>query len=199
MSNSKHDKAFTKNQIAKIGNTIIYLSQHITDLSKTKILKILYLLEEASIKKYGCPFFGIDFQLWKHGPVAKDIFIDLSDTPNLLRDYVKRSNDHSASFEGLREFSDDEFSDNDIEILDAIIGFVKDKNASYLVNHTHGANSLWRQSAIQEGVLELLEQDLKNSTESLVNFSLLFTEKSFLSEKYEAAKENLEFSRHLKS
>ncbi|HUB59364.1 MAG TPA: type II toxin-antitoxin system antitoxin SocA domain-containing protein [Puia sp.] len=69
---------YTKEQIDKIGNTIIYLSQHIRDLTKTKILKILFLLEEASIKRSGQPFIGIDFQLWKLGPVAKDIFIDSS-------------------------------------------------------------------------------------------------------------------------
>lgn len=50
------DIAFTRDQVDKIGNTIIYLSTKIPDLNKTKILKILFLLEEASIKKYGYPF-----------------------------------------------------------------------------------------------------------------------------------------------
>ena len=47
------DIAFNKDQIDKIGNTIIFLSKNMGDLNKTKILKLLFLLEEASIKKYG--------------------------------------------------------------------------------------------------------------------------------------------------
>src|SRR6266540_4153637 len=98
MSDTPKNKVFTRDQINKIGNAIIYLSGKITDLNKTKILKLLFLLEEASIKKYGHPFFGIDFQLWKHGPVVKDIFIDLSDeNPTLLNDFIERDPENSLN------------------------------------------------------------------------------------------------------
>lgn len=194
------DIAFTKNQIDKIGNTIIYLSNNMADLNKTKILKILYLLEEGSIKKYGYPFFGIDFQIWKLGPVAKDIFIDLSDeSPVLLSNYIKKDELNPSSFKAKTEFNDDEFSDNDIELLKIITDFAKDKSASYLVKCTHSANSLWRKSAIKSGVLELLEEELINSTEFNIDFSLLFENNPIFLEQFEEVKENLEFVRHLKS
>jgi uncharacterized phage-associated protein len=191
---------YTKEQIAKIGNTIIYLSQHMGDLTKTKILKILFLLEEASIKTSGHPFIGIDFQLWKLGPVAKDIFIDLSsdESPILLKEYIKRDTEDNKFFKPNSEFNNDEFSENDIKIMNIIIEFVKDKPASYLVKHTHGPNSLWRKSALQYGVLELLENELVNSTEYEVDFSLLFPKSTYLSEKFEDSKENLEFIKNLK-
>lgn len=194
------DIAFTKDQIDKIGNTIVYLSKEMEDLTKTKILKILFLLEEASIKKYGYPFFGIDFQIWKLGPVAKDIFIDLSEEPPfLLSGYIARDENNPSYFKSFRDFNDDEFSDNDIELLQIISSFVKDKNASTLVNITHSQNSLWRKSAIKNGVMELLEDELINSTEFNVDFSLLFENNSIMIEKYAEMKENLEFSKHLKS
>lgn len=191
---------YTKEQIDKIGNTIIYLSQHIGDLTKTKILKILFLLEEASIKKTGQPFIGMDFQLWKLGPVAKDIFIDLSsdESPVLLKDYIRRDSDDNKVFKAQAPFNNDEFSANDIKLMDIIIEFTKDKPASYLVKHTHGPNSLWRKSAVQYGVLELLENELVNSTEYEVDFSLLFPQSSYLSERFEDSKENLEFIKSLK-
>lgn len=195
-----HDKSFTKDQINKIGNAIIYLSKAIPELGKTKILKLLFLLEEACIRKYGHPFFGIDFQLWKHGPVAKDIFIDLSyDSPTLLAEFIEKDNQNSANFIAKKEFCDDEFSDNDIAIMDAIIEFSKDKPATYLVKHTHGKNSLWRKSAIKYGVLDILESELKNSTEYEVDFSLLFENSPYLKERFEDAKENMEVVRQLKS
>ncbi|WP_126972227.1 Panacea domain-containing protein [Gynurincola endophyticus] len=197
------NKAFTCDQIDKIGNTIIYLSKHIPELNKTKILKFLFILEESSIKKYGKPFFGIDFQLWKYGPVAKDIYIDLTssiptDSPNLLKDYIDRHPDNSEQFVAKKQFIDDEFSDNDIALLDQVIEFAKDKNASYLVQQTHGSNSLWRQSALKYGVLELLENELVNSTDYIIDFSLLFQEDSIDLQHYLECKENLSFSCHLK-
>lgn len=196
------NKAFTRDQINKIGNAIIYLSKKIPDLNKTKILKLLFVIEEACIKKFGHPFFGIDFQLWKLGPVAKDIFIDLSDeSPILLKDFVKKDPSNSCNFIAITEFSDDEFSDNDIELMDLIINFAKDKSASYLVSHTHSQNSLWRKSAIQYGVLEALENELLNSTEYPIDFNLLFDNPSmpsYLKERFEESKENLEFVKLLK-
>lgn len=194
------DIAFTRDQIDKIGNTIVYLSKQMADLSKTKILKILFILEEASIKKYGYPFFGIDFQIWKLGPVIKDIFIDLSEEkPSLLSEYISRDENNMSIFKSDKDFNDDEFSDNDIELLQIITTFVKDKNASTLVKITHSQNSLWRKSAIKNGVMELLEDELINSTEFNIDFSLLFENNPVMIDKFEEIIENLEFSKHLKS
>lgn len=194
------DIAFTKDQIDKIGNTIIYLSENIKDLNKTKILKLLFLLEEASIKKYGHPFFGIDFQIWKLGPVVKDIFIDLSeDAPYLLSKYISRDKNNLSFFKAKAEFNDDEFSDNDIDLLKTIINFAKDKTANNLIQHTHSHNSLWRKSAIRNGVLELLETEQINSTEHNIDFSLLFENNPEKQQQFEQVMENLEFVKHLKS
>jgi len=190
---------FTNQQINKIGNSIIYLSTKVGDLNKTKILKLLFLLEEASVKKYGTPFFGIDFQLWKLGPVLKDVYIDLSDENiTLLKDYIKRADYNPSEYVGIKDFEDDEFSDNDIYLLEKVIEFSKNKTARDLVNYTHGENSLWRKSAIKNGVLEQLEAKTLNSTEFNIDFSLLFEENNFLKEKYDSAVENLEFKKHLK-
>ena len=201
MNANIRNKAFTRDQINKIGNAIIYLSKKNPDLNKTKILKLLFLIEEACIKKFGHPFFGIEFQLWKLGPVVKDIFIDLSDeTPTLLNDFVKRDY-NTGNFVAKAEFNNDEFSDNDIELMDLIINFVKNKSAPYLVHHTHSQYSLWRKSAIKYGVLESLENELLNSTEYAIDFNLLFDNPSmpsYLKERFKDSKENQEFVKLLK-
>jgi len=58
-------------------------------LSKTKLLKLLYLLEEFSVKKYHVPFLDLKFEVWQAGPVAKDVFVDLSqDEPVMLKEFV---------------------------------------------------------------------------------------------------------------
>ena len=52
----------------KIGNALVYLSSHISDLSKTKLLKLVYLLDEVSIRKSGVPIFNLTYKVWKFGP-----------------------------------------------------------------------------------------------------------------------------------
>jgi uncharacterized phage-associated protein len=191
--------SFTTQQIDKLGNTLIYLSQKVGDFNKTKILKLLYLLEESSIKKFGHPFFGFDFQLWKYGPVLNDVYIDLSeDGLPLLKDYIKRADFNVSEFEPVKEFSDDEFSDNDIHLMDTIINFARNKTARDLVEHTHTDNSLWKQSAINYGILEQLESQKTTSTNYLIDFSLLFEDNSFFQDRYEDSKNNLQFINHLK-
>ncbi|MEO8108784.1 MAG: hypothetical protein ABI594_02075 [Ginsengibacter sp.] len=54
-----------KYQLDKLGDTLIYLSNNVGDFAKTKILKLLFLLEEKSIRDFGVPFFGFDFKVWK--------------------------------------------------------------------------------------------------------------------------------------
>ena len=191
--------SFTQQQIEKLGNSLIYLSQHVGEFTKTKILKLLFLLEESSIKKYGHPFFGFNFQIWKYGPVLNDVFIDLSDESlSLLGSFIKRSPHNNQEFEAKAAFNDDEFSENDIDLMDSIIKFAKHKTAKDLVDYTHGEKSLWRQSAIHYGILESLETQKTSSTDLLIDFSLLFENDSFLKERYLNAVENLHFINHLK-
>lgn len=193
-------KGYSRSQIDKIGNTLIYLSEHIQDLNKTKILKILFLLEEACIKKYGYPFFNIDFQIWQHGPVAKDVFIDLSDeNPAMFANYIEKDPERPGIFKKKNTFSDAEFSDNDFVLLDLIIAFAKDKNARTLVEMLHGDHSLWRRSAIKFGILEQLGGDGLRSTNYEIDFNLLFEDNEEMRERYESALETRDFIRAFKS
>ena len=194
------NNSFTSQQINKLGNTLVYLANNVGELNKTKILKLRYLIEEKSIKKFGYPFFGFNFQLWKFGPVLKDIYIDLSEeSPQILAKYITRADYDSNLFVPITEFNDDEFSDNDMFLLDSIVDFARHKNASDLVDFTHAENSLWKLSALKNGVYEQLEAKELNSTEYLIDFSLLFDDNTFQKERYESAVDNLAFINHFKS
>lgn len=189
----------THQQVQKLGNTIIYLAANVGELSKTKILKLLFLLEESSVKRFGYPFFGLNFQIWKLGPVLKEVYIDLSEeTPNLLKDFIERDPFDEKIYVAKSEFNDDQFSDNDIYLLEKIKDFARHKTAKDLINYTHEENSLWRKSAIKNGILQELESAEVNSTEHVIDFSLLFENDGDLKERYLESLENLEFIHHLK-
>lgn len=167
---------FNKNQLEKIGNTVVYLSENIPQLSKTKLLKLLYILDEISIKKSGIPFLNLKYKVWKFGPVSEELFIDLSSEPKLLEDFIEKNNDQGINYvTPIVGFNDDEFSDNDIELMDFIIEKFGNKSAKDLISYTHRTNSPWYNTAKENGVLELLEKEIINNTEYLIDMGQLIS------------------------
>ena len=164
----------SNDQIDKVGNSIIYLSEKIGELSKTKALKLIYILDELSIKKSGIPFFNLKYKVWKFGPVSEEIFIDLSSETTLLKDYIERTSEEGITvIKPIVDFNDDEFSDNDIDLLDFVIEKFGDKTAKDLVYYTHRKNSPWHNTAKENSVLELLEKEEINNTELLIDMASL--------------------------
>jgi len=171
-------KAYSKCDIDKIGNAIIYLAEKIPDLSKTKLLKLLYLLEESFAKKYQLPFLNLEFEVWQAGPVARDIFIELSDEPILLKDYIILEKKNDAIYiKPNADFSDDEFSDNEIDMLDLIVAHFGSLTAAELVNRTHQKNSNWYKVAKDKGLLYLFENRLTNSSDEKIDLTWYMDEK----------------------
>ena len=66
-------KAYAMSDIEKLGNAVVYIAERVPDLSKTKLLKLLYFMEEYSVKRFHTPFLGLPFEVWQSGPVVKDV------------------------------------------------------------------------------------------------------------------------------
>jgi hypothetical protein BACCOPRO_01416 len=159
----------TKN---KLGNTLIYMAERVADLSKTKALKLLYLMEERMVLKYHVPFLGIPYEVWQAGPVAKDVFIDLSDGPYLLKDYIKTDLVCSATYlVAVKPFCDDEFSECEIVMMDDILNKYGKMTAADLVNETHKKGTLWYQEASQNGLLEAFQNHECNNSDLKIDFT----------------------------
>jgi uncharacterized phage-associated protein len=191
---------YSRADIAKLGNAIIFLAERLRPLSKTKLLKLVYLLEEASVRTHGLPFFNMRFAVWKHGPVAKDLFIELSaEEPVLLSEYINRVEDNGITYVVPKlNFSDDEFSDNEIDLLDFVAETYRGYSAQQLVELTHRKHSLWYQTARETGVLEFLEKGQLNATEEEIDFIKLLEEMPEKAKMYSDQREFLEQSRALK-
>jgi len=158
--------SYTSDQIEKIGNTIVYLISKLENPSKTRILKFLYILDELSIKKSGIPFLNLGYQVWKFGPVAKDIFVEFSSSPSMLKKFIDRESVKNHSYLTAKvEFSDDEFSENELELLEEVAEKYKSYSTEDLIKITHREKSPWRNAAIKYGVLEDLLGDKISSTD----------------------------------
>lgn len=165
-------ESLSKEQIEKLGNTMIFLAERITPLTKTHILKLIYIIEEISIRKYGLPFFNLKFQVWKFGPVSVDLFADLSDKPVLFSNFLDRkSDDENAIFTAKKAFSDDEFSQKEISLLEEITERFKYCTTRELVVHTHRKDSSWSRTAVKYGIKDQLEAGTLPTTQIEVDMT----------------------------
>ncbi len=163
---------YSRNQIDKLGNGLIYLIEKMGFLPKTSLLKLVYILDEYSVKKRGFPMFNLQYEIWKYGPVCQDLYIEFNDGASLLKDYIKSEVvDNAILVTPISTFNDDEFSDSDIAIFDEIVTTFSDKNTTYLVDYTHQKNSLWHITAKKYGVLEALLNEEINATDFKIDFA----------------------------
>lgn len=169
----KEYSIISSEQIEKIGNAIIYLSDEIGPLSKTKILKLLYILDEISIKKSGIPFFNLTYKVWKFGPVSEEVFIDLSTDLSMFKPFIKEI--EGKLYTSVSNFNNDEFSNNDVKLLDFVIEHYGSFTAKELIDFTHRKNAPWYIAAVEHEVLELLTSETINNTEIIVDFSSLIS------------------------
>ncbi|HVY73522.1 MAG TPA: Panacea domain-containing protein [Puia sp.] len=191
---------YTKNQLDKIGNTLIYLCKHLESASKTHLLKLVFIIEEISIRKFGVPFFNIRFDVWKLGPVSRDLYIELTSEPTLLSKYIRKEN--GADWQKIipnTEFSDEEFNDIEIKFLEEIVSRFKYCTAKELINYTHKKNSLWYNTAQKHGVLEALEAGEINSTDYEIDLSDAIQDDQNKLSLYNSYKEYAQHSKMLKS
>ncbi|HSC53294.1 MAG TPA: Panacea domain-containing protein [Phnomibacter sp.] len=195
--------SYTKNQIDKLGNAIIFLCEKLlpyTQISKTHILKLVFILEEISVKRFGIPFFGLRFDVWKLGPVSKDLYIDLSGEPNLLSAFIDISNNADRSIISPKlPFSDDEFNDIEIQLMEDIAERFKYCTATELINFTHRKDSPWFVTAQRHGLVEILEAGETNATNIEIDLSELIKEDEAKLAIYRSHQEFLKQTKSLKS
>lgn len=113
---------YTKNQLDKLGNAIIFLCNKMSlfgPVSKTQVLKLGYILEEFSIRQWGTPFFGLHFKVWKMGPVSPDLYLEFTEGPSLLSAFITvQYQDQRTVVSPAKPFCDDEFSDQELALLE---------------------------------------------------------------------------------
>ena len=165
---------FSKSDRAKLGNTIVYISNKVQHLHKTKLLKLLYLMEESMVKAYHVPFLAIPYETWKLGPVQKDVFVEISDgAKDLLAEYICVN--PNEEIEARAEFDDSEFSDAEIGMMDSVLKKYGRCSAEQLVELLHKEGGLWYQTASENGLIEAFNENLENNSDVRLDFSHLLS------------------------
>lgn len=169
----------------KIGNLIIYLVDKIQEKYRqkvylTKLLKLLYLVDETSVKETGVPVTGLDYRVWRMGPVAYDVYKDLMyDKSEKLSFFAearkeqprKDGQEESAWIKSVNAFDDSEFSDYEMNLIDRVIdqyGYLQGKG---LVELLHEDGSLWKKLVDEKSLDKKFEQE--NTSSYKIDFAQL--------------------------
>jgi len=129
-----------KFDIEKFYNMVIFFSQNIEKLWKTKLLKLIFYSEFINYKKFNTSIAGTPFIHWPHGPVPKRIYalIDI-----LIEDYKAiEMQDISDHYEGSiiinkKDFNPSIFSKEELETLNLVLNKFKNYSSKELCNQTH--------------------------------------------------------------
>lgn len=149
----------------KVGNTILYIAQKAKYPYKTEILKLLFLMEERMVQQYHIPFLAIPFSVWRLGPVSIDIFQELSDGPVIFDEYITlQQSDSVVKVLPKKAFDEDEFSDAELSMMKSIMDKYGWMNSSQLIEETHKDGSLWKITALENGLLDDFETKRASSS-----------------------------------
>jgi uncharacterized phage-associated protein len=176
----------------KIGNLMILLAEKLNPLYHTKLIKLLYLIDEAAVKDDGIPVTWLDYKVWQYGHVAPETFF-IKDNNHLFAGYVNTiKEENKMIITPAVEFKVDSFSEYELEIIDKVIAKYKNYSAEELVTLTHEKDSLWSITK-QENDIDF-ENSLANISDVSIDLKrLIIGDKQKLSN-YEGAREMMYFN-----
>jgi uncharacterized phage-associated protein len=195
----------------KIGNLLIYLADNIKDLSLMKALKLLYIIDETSMKETGVPVTWLEYKVWEHGPVAPEIWAEIKNGitcgPNtqLVGKYIQIQTttnpvnplaNPATYISSTGTFDDSEFTDYEMMLLDKVVKSFGNKTVEQLVIYLHQENSLWDVEKKKNGLDFKLQGGISNVSIPLNTLIKDDTEKQDL---YASAFESLSFEDAVRS
>lgn len=170
----------------KIGNLLNYLSSKIPNLSLTKLLKLLYLIDETSYTRSGTSITWLEYKVWEMGPVAEELYNELKFDQSLMQNghpinfesfitTEKKTNEQGVTFITIHpkgEYQLNQFSEFEMELIDNVIDRFGSLTASKLINLLHEENTLWHQY-VQEHNLTVNFKVYGKKSNHTIDFSQL--------------------------
>jgi uncharacterized phage-associated protein len=176
-----------------IGNIVIFLAERCKPLYHTKLLKLLYLIDEEATKRTGTPITWLSYNVWQFGPVSEDVYFSKLEGCNKLSEFVSFENVRNNSFiiKPIIEFNDAEFSELDLEIINEVVEKYGSMTTKQLVDITHAKGSLWDETK-KKSDIQFSENN--KTSDITLNFLNLIEDDGFKKSVYYATMENVELA-----
>lgn len=194
----------------KIGNLLNYLSARVQNLSMTKALKLLYLIDETSYMRTGVPVTWLDYKAWEMGPVAEELYNELRfdqkllqhNKPLSLENFIRTEKKDSAEGQTLitlfpkGEYNLGEFSGFEIELIDNIIDRFGTYTAKQLIQLLHEKDTLWHK-CVSDNNLKLNFKVYSKKSNHNIDFSELIINDPVLQMAAQSAFESMQFQEEM--
>ncbi len=141
----------------KVEALLAYLCVRIPDMQLRKLLKILYLIDEESVRLRAIPVTWLEYHAWAKGPVAYEVY----DVKNgAFADCIRCEKKVDGKWHVNALVQHAYLLDNDLKkfsqwemtLIDKIIERCKNLSADQLTDETHTPDSLWSQTVAEKGI-----------------------------------------------
>lgn len=144
-------------------------------MNYTKLIKLLYIADKESFRKWNTPITCDNYVSMKNGPVLSKTYNFIKNESLSARDQKKWNvyfQNDGRNITQVKETADDELSQSEIDILDEIDTKFKNHSYSDMIEYTHDKKHFpevkWdvaKSSCIAVDIFELLKSIGKSSDE----------------------------------
>ncbi|GMQ91110.1 MAG: hypothetical protein BMS9Abin11_0416 [Gammaproteobacteria bacterium] len=138
-----------KHEREKLLNSIVYFAENTESCGKTKLIKLLSILDFGHYKQTGRSVTGMDYYAWDMGPVPIDFYGEIDCPPEDLVEHITISPQET----GLRypfirvvaqkNFDPSSFSRRELKLLEEISEQYKAHTGSQMIEITHHEDGPW--------------------------------------------------------
>lgn len=150
----------------KIGNLMVFLADKLKPLYHTKLIKLLYLIDEAAVKDRGIPITWMDYKVWQYGPVAPETYY-IKDGNSVFSEFISiKKTDKGTVIVPKKDFDDSEFSEYNFVIINQVLEEYGNRTVDELVQVTHEPGSLWSKTKEENNI------DFSSPIANISNYSI---------------------------
>jgi uncharacterized phage-associated protein len=149
----------------KLINAVLYFAQKTKKCGKTKLMKLLYLLDFQHFKETGKPVTDLEYLALDFGPVPKAFYEEISSSPKQdLKSLVTiaGTGDFPGDFQKIspqkgKKPDMDFFSPREKKLLEKIVYVYKDVNAEEISEISHLPDQPWDKTKNTKGMYSLID------------------------------------------
>lgn len=132
----------------KLIQAIIFFAKHTKHCGKTKLFKLLYLLDFEHFKQTGHSVTGLNYYAWEKGPVPVALEDEWDEFKPDLASAIRIKPESLFSYSRQtvvpqREFDDSYFSKRELDLMRQIAEKYRGHFANDMVDVTHAENGAW--------------------------------------------------------
>lgn len=182
---------------AKVGALVAYLSFLMPDIQLRKLLKLVYLIDEESVRQRAIPVTWLDYYAWEKGPVAPEVYAVKDGAFSRYVSCEKKTDGkwHVNAIKQAAYLIDKDMlcmSQWEQDLIDEVVAKYGSWDADALTDETHHTDTLWSEVVKENNI------DFRSNAESdcLIDLNRLNVDED-AKEVFEDAHWNMEFQEAL--